>query len=163
MSPSSHAFQLYRVGGDAGVWWRLIASNGRSLGRASVPLTDAAAAQQAIADIVEALPRAVCAIHVDADFRWRWSLELGGVPVVASAVHHDRRTRCLQAARRFVDIAPVTPVESVVLTFPAVVVRLGSVQAPRVAGAFVPRSSFRSPAVAVDGFDRRVTTGREGR
>ena len=163
MASGSHVFQLYRLGDDTAVWWRLISSNGRGLARAAQPLAGSEQAQRAIARIIDALPDTESTIHVDDAFRWRWTLELHGVAVVVSAVQHDRRTRCLQACRRFAEIAPTTPVDAVVLAFPAVGSRVGTVVAPRVAGPFVPRSPSRGRLVVADGFDRRAGTAREGR
>lgn len=111
MPPAAHMFQLYRPAEERTVWWRLISPNGRSLARAPHAFASPGEARASIQRLVALLPVGVIAIRPAPNGRWSWSISVGDEVLVRSAIDQDRRVRCEQSARYFVDLAGVCPVD----------------------------------------------------
>ena len=110
-------FQIYRVSGGSGLWWRVVSPNGRALGRAATEQRDLDAARAHIAQVVANRARLEPMIRVTATHRWRWQLSLDGTPMVRGSAEQDRRVRCDAAWRSFVEIAGTAAVDPVVHLF----------------------------------------------
>lgn len=110
-------FQIYRVAGAPGMWWRVVSPNGRALGRAAAEQPDLDAVRAHIALVVAGRGRLEPTVRVTASHRWRWQLSLDGVIVVHGSAEQDRRVRCDAAWRSFVQIAGQAAVDPVVHVF----------------------------------------------
>lgn len=110
-------FQVYQLGADQPVWWRMVSSNGRGLARAAAPHPTVAAAHAAISLVRLRANEFEASLRLTESARWRWQLCLAGQPVVESATDLDRRVRCDHAWRNFVSLAPTASIDPVVHTF----------------------------------------------
>lgn len=112
-----HVFQLYRTAGDQLVWWRCLSSNGRSIAACPAPLASVAAAEAAIADLIERGAGADVVVRPTLAHRWRWTIQVGAETLAHGSADHDRRVRCENAARQFVLSLPAAEVDHVVHAF----------------------------------------------
>lgn len=110
-------FQIYRLTGGSGLWWRVVSPNGRALGRSATELPNLGAARAHIEAVVAERHRLEPTVRVTASHRWRWQLTLDGVVVVHGSAEQDRRVRCDAAWRSFVEIAGQAAVDPVVHAF----------------------------------------------
>lgn len=110
-------FQLYRLGGQDGVWWRLLSTNGRGLARSASPHPTPAAARTELEHLVSRADVLELGVRRTPDYRWHWSLRLAGLAVVEGIGDQDRRARSLDAGGRFRLLAPAARVEPEVATF----------------------------------------------
>jgi hypothetical protein len=115
-------FQVYRFGGDASVWWRMVSPNGRGLARTVAPFESVAAAHLSIDLVRRRIGELEPSLRLTERARWRWSLSLAGQPIVESTGDLDRRVRGDHAWRTFVAVAPTAQIDPVVHWFRAVVV-----------------------------------------
>lgn len=110
-------FQVYRIVGVDGTWWRVVSPNGRVLARSPRELGDVAKALAHI-ELVRARRLSLQAsVRVMPSHRWRWQLALESTVLVVSWADLDRRIRCEAAWRSFVTLAGSAPVDSRVHTF----------------------------------------------
>jgi len=86
-------FQVYRFGGDAPVWWRMVSPNGRGLARTVAPFESVAAAHLSIDLVRRRIDELEPSLRLTERARWRWSLSLAGQPIVESTGDLDRRVR----------------------------------------------------------------------
>lgn len=110
-------FQIYRVSGGSGLWWRVVSPNGRALGRAATELCDLDAVRAHIEQVVTSRDRLEPMVRVTPSHRWRWQLALDGSAMVHGSAEQDRRVRCDAAWRSFVEIAASAAVDPVVHVF----------------------------------------------
>jgi hypothetical protein len=110
-------FQVYLLGGDQPVWWRMVSPNGRGLARTVAPHPTVVAAHAAISLVRLRADEFEASLRLTKSARWRWELCLEGQPVVESAGDLDRRVRCDQAWRNFVGLASTASIDPVVHTF----------------------------------------------
>src|SRR5450830_733889 len=102
-------FQVYRFGGDAPVWWRMVSPNGRGLARTVAPFESVAAAHLSIDLVRRRIDELEPSLRLTERARWRWSLSLAGQPIVESTGDLDRRVRGDHAWRMFAALAPMSP------------------------------------------------------
>jgi hypothetical protein len=114
-------FQVYRFGGDAPVWWRMVSPNGRGLARTVAPFESVAAAHLSIDVVRRRIDELEPSLRLTERARWRWSLSLEGQPIVESTGDLDRRVRGDHAWRMFAALAPTAQIDPVVHAFRAVV------------------------------------------
>ncbi|HZL01517.1 MAG TPA: hypothetical protein VFC48_00145 [Cellulomonas sp.] len=114
-------FQVYRFGGGAPVWWRMVSPNGRGLARTVAPFESVAAAHLSIDLVRRRIDELEPSLRLTERARWRWSLSLEGQPIVESTGDLDRRVRGDHAWRMFVALAPTAQIDPVVHAFRAVV------------------------------------------
>jgi len=95
-------FQVYRFGGDAPVWWRMVSPNGRGLARTVAPFESVTAAHLSIDLVRRRIDELEPSLRLTERARWRWSLSLEGQPIVESTGDLDRRVRggCQDPLRR---------------------------------------------------------------
>ena len=110
-------FQLYRFTDEDAVWWRLVSANGRGLARSAGAYPTVAAARSGLERVLAGVGSFELAVRLTSAYRWHWSLRLAGTAVVEGIGDQDRRVRCLAAGRRFVELAPVAPVEHEIAAF----------------------------------------------
>ncbi|MBU4336569.1 MAG: hypothetical protein KJ548_08330 [Actinobacteria bacterium] len=110
-------FQVYRLAGTSGMWWRVVSPNGRALGRSASELPDAAAVHAHLDRVIAEREQLEPTVRVTPSHRWRWQLALDGEIVVHGSAEQDRRVRCDAAWRAFVQIAGQAQVDPVVHVF----------------------------------------------
>jgi hypothetical protein len=110
-------FQLYRFWGEDGVWWRLVSPNGRGLARSVSAFPTVTAARSSLEQLLTGADALELGVRLTADYRWHWNLRLASLPVVEGIGDQDRRVRCLDAGRKFQQLAPVALVEPEVAVF----------------------------------------------
>ena len=98
-------FQLYTLGRDGPVHWRLLSGNNRDLGRGSERFPDEETCLSTVQALLTRRDELEVGLSRTPDGRWGFTLSVDGEVVVASGHGFDRRTRCAQAARRFVQLA----------------------------------------------------------
>lgn len=107
-------FQLYRQGPDGPVRWRILSGNNRDMGRGAGEYATQDECLAGIADFLGSVALLTTGLLRTADNRWAFRL-LRRDEVMASSGHaFDRRTRCEQAARRLLEIAPYAEIRPVV-------------------------------------------------
>ncbi|GAA0247755.1 hypothetical protein GCM10010492_54350 [Saccharothrix mutabilis subsp. mutabilis] len=101
-------FQIYRSA-PAGVTWRFLSANNRSLGQAvgSFPSVDACAL--AVARLRESLAGSTPAVARDTQL-WSWRLRLGAADVAVSSRKYHRRVQAQHACRSFLELVVEAPV-----------------------------------------------------
>jgi hypothetical protein len=103
-STSALHVQLYQRGVGSAVRWRVLSANNRDMGRCVLDYADEADCVRGIADFLASLDELTTSLQRAADNRWTFRLLRGDVPVVTSGRGFDRRTRCEQAAARFIEL-----------------------------------------------------------
>jgi hypothetical protein len=137
-------FQVYRFGGDAPVWWRMVSPNGRGLARTVAPFESVAAAHLSIDVVRRRIDELEPSLRLTERARWRWSLSLEGQRVAhvrgARADRADRSRRARVPGRGRCAAARVTG-RRVIPSVPFVL--CSPLGGPAVAGGlfdrFVPR------------------------
>ena len=117
MRPVAPVFQIYRFIGDDVVWWRLVSPNGRGLARGTVGAPDPAAARESVEVVRATVEQLVPVLRLTETYRWRWLLTEVDVPVVQGVGDQDRRVRCANACRSFVELGREARVDPVIATF----------------------------------------------
>ncbi|MCL2091212.1 MAG: hypothetical protein FWH11_08335 [Micrococcales bacterium] len=110
-------FQVYRLVGADGTWWRVVSPNGRVLARSPQAFDSPSAAVAHIAQVRAARLSLQASVRVTPLHRWRWQLALDSTVMVVSWADLDRRIRCEAAWRSFVALAGLVPVDPRVHTF----------------------------------------------
>ena len=98
-------FQLYVQGSKGPVRWRLLSGNRRDMGRGAVGFADEESCRAAIKDMLAHLEQLQPSLLPSDGHRWDFRLSYQGQLVVVSGHGFDRRNRCEQAARRFIELA----------------------------------------------------------
>jgi hypothetical protein len=98
-------FQLYTQGSRPPVRWRLLSGNRRDMGRGAVGHVDEESARLAIKELLVHLDELDPGLVPSAGHRWDFKLSYAGTVLVTSGHGFDRRNRCEQAMRRFVELA----------------------------------------------------------
>jgi len=117
MSAVRQVFQMYRLGTDGFVWWRMVSPNGRVLARTVRPHDSVEAASRSIAHVRSRASDLEPSMRLTPFARWHWVLALDGEPIVESLCDLDRRVRCDQAWRSFTALAPAAAIDPVVHRF----------------------------------------------
>lgn len=117
MRADAPVFQVYRLGPEGTVWWRVVSPNGRGLARAVTPFASVDAAYASIGFVRRVVAELEPSMRLTKRARWRWTLSLDGFPVVESLFDLDRRVRCEHAWRAFVEVAPVAALDPAVHSY----------------------------------------------
>lgn len=117
MSNGGPVFRVYCLDPDDGYRWRLISPNGRGIAQAVFAAPTPERARDVIAHLVARLDRMEMALAITASYRWRWTLSLDGRTVVEEIGDSDRRVRCEQSCRKFVDLAPAAEIAPTVYLY----------------------------------------------
>lgn len=96
---------------DGALWWRFDGPAGRGSARSATPEASVAAARGSIAHVVDAIDLFRPSVRRSEDLRWRWTLTLGGQPVVWGLGDYDRRDQGAQACHKFTLLAPLADVD----------------------------------------------------
>lgn len=107
-------FQIYSLGGDGPVRWRLLGGNHRDLGRSVLEYADAESCRIGIKELLAGLD-ALVVTAVRAGGSWSWRLVAGREPIVAASHAFDRRIRCMHAGQLFLEVAAVADIRADVL------------------------------------------------
>jgi len=117
ISAARQIFQIYRLGAEGLVWWRMVSPNGRVLARAVLPRDSIEDARASIALVRCRATDLEPSMRITRHSRWHWVLGLDGEPIVESLRDLDRRVRCDLAWRSFTALAPTAAIDPVVHTF----------------------------------------------
>lgn len=121
MRTAAPVFQLYRFGGENGVWWRLVSPNGRGMARSVAAFDSESTARAALAKVSADVGLLELTVRLTPEYRWHWSLRDGAGPVVDGFGDQDRRIRAVDASAKFCQLAPLAVVGAEVTVFRRVV------------------------------------------
>ncbi len=104
-------FQIYRLPA-AGVTWRFLSANNRSLGRAGAVFPTVDACAQAVAELRDSLANSTLSLSRDTQL-WSWRLRLGATDLAVSSRRYQRRVQAQYACRSFLELVGEAPVAAV--------------------------------------------------
>jgi hypothetical protein len=103
----AHAqFQIYALGTEGPLRWRLLGGNHRDLGRGLLDYEDDESCRLAIKQLLAGLDDLTRVVARDGHSGWTWRMVDNDDAIVGSPRAFDRRIRCVQACALFLDLAP---------------------------------------------------------
>ena len=117
MRTAAPVFQLYRFGGEDGLWWRLVSPNGRGMARSMSAFGTVGDARTSLTVLAEHVAELELGVRLTSEYRWHWTARFGGDPLAEGIGDQDRRVRCTDAGNRFVALAPQATVALDVAVF----------------------------------------------